>query len=165
VPTSYRKQSNANPQASSHASALGRAQFYILRHEFLGTGWAWLSACVSSGLMHNTEVSVCICVCCRRYLHAQWLQSCLTLCNPMDCNPSGSLCRWDSPGKNIRVGCHALLQGIFPTQRLNLCLLHCRQILYPLSYLASPVGGGIYIYKDYGGIPLAVHFTSCWLRQ
>ena len=45
---------------------------------------------MSSGLMHNTEVSVCICVCCRRYLHAQWLQSCLTLCNPMDCNPSGS---------------------------------------------------------------------------
>ena len=26
---------------------------------------------------------------------------------------------WDSPGKNTGVGCHALLQGIFPTQRLN----------------------------------------------
>ena len=36
-------------------------------------------------------------------------------------------CPWDSPGKNTGVGCHALLQGIFPTQRLNqllLCLLH-----------------------------------------
>ena len=32
-------------------------------------------------------------------------------------------CLWDSPGKNTGVGCHALLQGIFPTQELNLCLL------------------------------------------
>ena len=29
-----------------------------------------------------------------------------------------------------RVGCHALLQGIFPTQRSNLHLLHCRWVLY-----------------------------------
>ena len=35
------------------------------------------------------------------------------------------LCPWASPGKNIGVGCHALLQGIFPTQGLNLGLLHC----------------------------------------
>ena len=37
------------------------------------------------------------------------------------------LCPWDSPGKNIGVGGHALLHGIFPTQGLNshlLCLLH-----------------------------------------
>ena len=40
------------------------------------------------------------------------------------------LCPWDSPGKNTRVGCHALRQGIFPTQRLNPGLLHCRWILY-----------------------------------
>ena len=42
------------------------------------------------------------------------------------------LCLWDSPGKNAGVGCHLLLQGIFPTQGLNLCLLkllHCRRIL------------------------------------
>ena len=31
---------------------------------------------------------------------------------------------WDSPGKNLGVGCHALLQGIFPTQGSNPCLLH-----------------------------------------
>ena len=35
-----------------------------------------------------------------------------------------SLCSWDSPGKNTGVGCHALLQGIFLTQRSNLHLLH-----------------------------------------
>ena len=37
---------------------------------------------------------------------------------------------WDSPGKNTGVGCHALLQGIFPTQGSNPWLLHCRQTLY-----------------------------------
>ena len=37
--------------------------------------------------------------------------------------PTRLLCPWDSPGKNTGVGCHALLQGIFPTQRSNLCLL------------------------------------------
>ena len=45
---------------------------------------------------------------------------------------------WDSPGKNSGVGCHALLQGIFPTQGLNPCLPHCRRILYCLSYQGSP---------------------------
>ena len=37
---------------------------------------------------------------------------------------------WDFPAKNTRVGCHFLHQGIFPTQGLNLCLLHCRWIFY-----------------------------------
>ena len=52
------------------------------------------------------------------------------------------LCPWDSPGKNTGVGFHALLQGIFLTQGLNLNLLHLlyfRQILYPLSLLGSPI--------------------------
>ena len=44
------------------------------------------------------------------------------------------LCPWNSPGKNTRVGCHSLLQGIFPTQGSNLGLLHCRQILHHLSH-------------------------------
>ena len=43
------------------------------------------------------------------------------------------LCPWNYPGKNTGVGCHALLQGIFPTQGLNACLLCCRWILYWLS--------------------------------
>ena len=41
---------------------------------------------------------------------------------------------WDSPGKNTGVGCHFLLQGIFPTQESIPGLLHCRQILNLLSY-------------------------------
>ena len=44
------------------------------------------------------------------------------------------LCPWDFPGKNIRVGCHFLLQGIFPTQGLNPGLLHCLQTLYWLNH-------------------------------
>ena len=47
---------------------------------------------------------------------AKWLQSCLTLCDPLDCSPPGSSVHRDSPGKNSGVGCHALLQAIFPTQ-------------------------------------------------
>ena len=48
--------------------------------------------------------------------------------------PHGQLlCPWDFPGKSTGVGCHFLLQGTFPTQGLNLGLLHCRQILYWLS--------------------------------
>ena len=61
-------------------------------------------------------------------------QSYLTLCNPMDCIPWGSSVHGDSPGKNTRVGCHALLQGIFQTEGLNLGLVHCRWILYCLSH-------------------------------
>ena len=43
----------------------------------------------------------------------------------------------DSPGKNTGVGCHSLLQGIFPAQGSNSCLLHFRQILYHLSHQGS----------------------------
>ena len=65
-------------------------------------------------------------------------QSCLTLCNPTDYSPSGSSVHGDSPSKNIGVGCHAFLQGIFPTWGLNPGLSHCRQILYHLSLQGSP---------------------------
>ena len=65
-------------------------------------------------------------------------QSYLTLCNPTDCSPPGSSVYSNSSGKNTGVGCHALLQGIFPTQGLNPGLLHCRQILYTLSHQGSP---------------------------
>ena len=66
------------------------------------------------------------------------IQSCLTLRNPMDCSPLGSSVHGDSPGKNTEVGCHAILQGIFPTQGLDPGLLNCRRILYCLSHQRSP---------------------------
>ena len=45
---------------------------------------------------------------------------------------------WNSVGQNTGVGSFSLLQGIFPAQRSNPGLLHCRQILYQLSHKGSP---------------------------
>ena len=65
-------------------------------------------------------------------------QSCLILCNPMDCSPSGSSVHGDSPGKNTGVGCCALLlQEIVPTEGSNPGLPHCKQVLYCLSHQGS----------------------------
>ena len=57
---------------------------------------------------------------------------------PHELCPPGSSVHVDSPGRNTGVSCHALLQGIFPTQRLNPGLLHCRWIPYRLSHQGSP---------------------------
>ena len=43
---------------------------------------------------------------------AKSLQSCPTLCDPIDGSPPGPPSPWDSPGKNTGVGCHFLLQGM-----------------------------------------------------
>ena len=48
-----------------------------------------------------------------------------TSCAVTLCDPTRPLCPWNSPGKNTRVGCHALLPGITSTQGLNPGL-HCR---------------------------------------
>ena len=79
--------------------------------------------CVESLSFQNTSTSVLCLV----------TQLCPTLCDPMDCSPPGSFVPRDFPGKYTGVGCHALLQGIFPTQESNPDLPHCRQILYCLS--------------------------------
>ena len=60
-------------------------------------------------------------------LHAQSLHAQLVMSNsvhPCGLQSARFLCPWDSPGKNTRVGCHALLQAIFSTQVQNLCLLN-----------------------------------------
>ena len=59
-------------------------------------------------------------------------QLCLTFCGPME--PTRLLHPWDFPGKDTGVGCHFLLQGIFPTQGSNLGLPHFRQTLNHLSH-------------------------------
>ena len=59
---------------------------------------------------------------------------------PHGLQPTRLLCPWNSPSKNTEVGSHFLLQGIFLTQGSNMGLLHCRQILYCLSYQASLTG-------------------------
>ena len=61
-------------------------------------------------------------------------QLCLTLCDPWTLAYQAP---WYSLGKNTRVDCYSVLQGIFLTQGLNLGLLQCRQILYHLSHQKS----------------------------
>ena len=65
-------------------------------------------------------------------------QSWRTLCNPMDYSPPGSSVHGNPPGKNTGMDCYTLLQGIFPVQRWNSGLLHCRRILHYLSHQPSP---------------------------
>ena len=55
-------------------------------------------------------------------LHARSVMS--DSCDPMDCSPPGSPVQGISPGKDTGVGCHFLLQEIFPTQRSNPHFLH-----------------------------------------
>ena len=52
--------------------------------------------------------------------------------------PPGPYSPRNSPDQNTRVGSLSLLQGIFPTQGLNLGLPHCRWILYQLRHQGSP---------------------------
>ena len=69
------------------------------------------------------------------HVHACQVASDVSDCDPM-AQATRLLCPWDSPGKKTGVGCHALLQGIFPTQGSNLllyCLLQWRVGSLPLA--------------------------------
>ena len=57
---------------------------------------------------------------------------------PHGLQPMRVLCPWDFPDMNTWLGCHFLLQGIFPTQGSNLRLLHCQVDSLPLSLQGSP---------------------------
>ena len=86
---------------------------------------------LQNALHWYTALCVCVCVC-----------VCVSVSDSLQANglqPSRLLCPWNSPGKNTGVGCHSILQGIFPTQGLISGLLHCRMILYRLSHQGSPV--------------------------
>jgi len=75
-----------------------------------------------------------VCPCLTKWLKVKVkvTQSC-----PILCDPHGLYSPWNSPG-NTGVGSLSSLQGIFPTQGSNPGLLHCRWILYQLSYQGSP---------------------------
>ena len=64
--------------------------------------------------------------------------------------PHGLYSPWNSPGQNTGVGSLSLLQRIFLTQELNWGLLHCRQILYQLSYQGSPICSQLVLRKSHG---------------
>ena len=64
---------------------------------------------------------------CVQLFATPWIVACPKLLRP-----------WHFQGKSTGVGCHFLLQGIFPTQGSNPGLSHCRQSLYHLSHQGSP---------------------------
>ena len=78
-------------------------------------------------ILEDLMVSLFVCLfilqCVSRSVLSESLQ-------PHGLQPARLLYPWNSPGKNTGVGRHFLLQGIFPTQRSNPGLLHCRQIVY-----------------------------------
>ena len=61
-------------------------------------------------------MGLCLCAC-------QVTSAVSNTLQPFWLYPASLLCFWDSPGKNMRVGCHGLFQRIFMTQELNPCLL------------------------------------------
>ena len=81
-----------------------------------------------------TYVCVCVCACCCYAV----FQSCPTLLRPHRLKPARLLCPWDFPSKNMGVGCHFLLQEIFPTQGMNPSFLHWQANSLPLSHQGSP---------------------------
>ena len=74
--------------------------------------------------------------------------------------PTRLLCPWDSPGKNIGVACHALLQGIFPTQELNPYLWHlpARKRVPCITLL---IGGGRKDFSTPGNKPASGRPLTC----
>ena len=111
--------------------------------------WAEEPGKLQSTGSQESDTTEHMCVLC-----AKSLQSCLTLCDPMDCS---------LPGLH-GMGCHALLQGIFLTQGLNLslwCLLHWQMGSLPL---VPP--GNIITYKEaknYRHIQIQTNMISCGL--
>ena len=82
--------------------------------------------------------------------------------------PARFLCPWDSPGKNTGVGCHALLQRIFPTQGSNSCLLHLPALAAGFFPLVPP-GKPLYPYTFFqkgltDGMGCAGHSAKIWMQ-
>ena len=98
--------------------------------------------------MTERDTHTHICVHTHTHTYIYLTQLCPTLYDPMDCR---LLCPWDSPGKNIGVGCHALLQDIFLTQGSNLhllCLLHWPAGSLPLAVEVGDFALAIGIYSQ-----------------
>ena len=104
---------------SSKASILECSAFFTvqLSHPYMTTGktialtrWIFVGKVMS--LLLNMISRLVITFLPIAAAAAKSLQSCLTLCDPIDSSPPGSPHPWDSPGKNTGVGCHFLLQRV-----------------------------------------------------
>ena len=84
------------------------------------------------GTLTTRCVCVCVCVCVRArtlmFVHLV-AQLCPTLCVTLWNVARQFPLSMGFSRQEYHSGCHFLLQGIFPTQGLNLCLLYCRWIL------------------------------------
>ena len=94
-----------------------------------------------SQVINRASLVVCVCLV---------VQACPTLYDPMDCSLPGSSVHGDSPGNNTGVSSHSLLQGIFPTQRSNLGLPHCRWNFNHLNHQGSPPQPGHKVLSSVG---------------
>ena len=84
-------------------------------------------ALLYSGNWQNAPKQPCVHVC-------QVAKSGPTLGDPVDCSRPGSSVHGDAPGKHTGVGCHALLQGIFPQPRDRTCQTHKTCLLHLLPW-------------------------------
>ena len=89
-------------------------------------------ACIRS--FWGVCVCVCVCVCVRVRAHSVMSDS-LQPCGP---KPARLLCPWASPGKNTGVGCHVLLQRIFPTRGWNCVSCIGSLVLYHRATWEAP---------------------------
>ena len=98
---------------------------------------------ISNETVCGTSECVCVCarvcVCVRAYICSVMSYSVTPW--TVDCQ----IPAWNFSGKNTRVGCHFLFQGIFPTQGSNPCLLHWLVDWLPLCHLGTTV----YNYNKY----------------
>ena len=88
---------------------------------------------------------------CQNLMHA-CVQSCLTLCDLMDCSPPGSSVHGIFPGKNIGVGCQFLLQGIFSIQRSN-----------PWSSVSAALASGFFTTEPPGKLQIWYININCFV--
>ena len=114
--------------------------------------------CVYIYIYIYTHIYDCMC--------AKSLQLCVILLRPCRLWPARLPCPWDSPSKNTGVGCHAVLQGFFPTQVWNPGLPHCRQILYVWATReAEGKGGEILFFLSLGTYYPAFDITGSLVNR
>ena len=86
--------------------------------------WKLKQICLSVKVASNIQSNV----------YAQLLGRVQLFCNPMDCSPPGSSVHGIFQARIPEWVCQFLLQGILPTQGLNLCLLHWQADSSPMSH-------------------------------
>ena len=130
----------SSPKRSQSYSGIGSPE-WAYSAWYLKDCKTTVNCCCDEEMLLTSEALLCLCL---------LTQSCPTVYHPPDCSPPCSSVHGDSPGKNTGMGCHALLQGIFPAQASNPDFPYYRLILYHLSHQ------GTYEYWSEQPIPFPV---------